>query len=87
MRALAGAAARWHAIDVVHCVGPLMRRLYDALPTEKRGRWAKTSAEMAEGVRHDLDAGDVVLVKASLSMGLGRVVDAIRKLRQGAGTD
>ncbi len=72
-------------IDVVHCVGPLMKHLHEALPAEKRGRWTSDSAGMAEGLRHDLDAGDVVLVKASLSMGLGRVVDAIRKMRQGAG--
>ncbi len=85
MHAALAAQPAMDAIDVVHCVGPLMKALYDALPTEKRGRWGKTSAEMAEGVRHDLDAGDVVLVKASLSMGLGRVVDVIRKMRQGAG--
>ncbi|SNR26511.1 UDP-N-acetylmuramoyl-tripeptide--D-alanyl-D-alanine ligase [Puniceibacterium sediminis] len=82
--ALAGQTAM-KAIDVVHCVGPLMKNLYEALPTEKRGRWSETSAQMSEAVRHDLDAGDVVLVKASLSMGLGRVVDVIRKMRQGAG--
>ncbi len=73
------------AIDIVNCIGPLTRHLYDALPLEKRGRWAETSAGIVGSLRHDLDAGDVVLVKASLSMGLGRVVDAIRKMRQGAG--
>jgi UDP-N-acetylmuramoyl-tripeptide--D-alanyl-D-alanine ligase len=66
----------------VHCVGPLMRHLWEALPVETRGRWTRTAAEMAEGVAQDLDAGDVVLVKGSLSVGLGRVVDAIRKMGQ-----
>ncbi|SMC88419.1 UDP-N-acetylmuramoyl-tripeptide--D-alanyl-D-alanine ligase [Primorskyibacter flagellatus] len=70
-------------IDRVHAVGPLMHHLWEALPQEKRGRWTETSAEMAKGLRHDLDAGDVVLVKGSLSMGLARVVDGLRKLRQG----
>ncbi|KUF09165.1 UDP-N-acetylmuramoyl-tripeptide--D-alanyl-D-alanine ligase [Pseudoponticoccus marisrubri] len=69
-------------IDMVHCVGPLMRQLWEALPEEKRGRCCETSAEMAERVARDLDAGDVVLAKGSLSMGLARVVDAIRKMRQ-----
>ncbi len=67
-------------IDVVHCVGPLMRHCYDALPEAKRGRWSETSQEMASHVGRDLDAGDVVLAKGSLSMGLARVVDAVRKL-------
>lgn len=67
-------------IDVIHCVGPLMRHCYDALPEHKRGHWFETSAEMATQAGRDLDAGDVVLAKGSLSMGLARVVDAIRKL-------
>ena len=41
-------------------------------------------AEMAEGLRRDLDAGDIVLVKGSNYMRLGRLVDAIRKLGQAA---
>ncbi|MDU8911167.1 UDP-N-acetylmuramoyl-tripeptide--D-alanyl-D-alanine ligase [Aestuariicoccus sp. MJ-SS9] len=69
-------------IDVVHCVGPLMRHLWEALPEAQRGRWCDNSAEMAERVVHDLDAGDVVLAKGSLSMGLARVVEAIRKMGQ-----
>jgi UDP-N-acetylmuramoyl-tripeptide--D-alanyl-D-alanine ligase len=69
-------------VDIVHCMGPLMQHLWRALPEEKRGHWTETSDKMAERVARDLDAGDVVLAKGSLSMGVGRVVDAIRKLRQ-----
>jgi UDP-N-acetylmuramoyl-tripeptide--D-alanyl-D-alanine ligase len=39
---------------------------------------------MAAGVRRDLDAGDVVMVKGSLSTGLAAVVDAVRKLGHAA---
>ncbi len=69
-------------IDVVHCIGPLMQHLWRQLPAEKRGHWTETSDKMADRVGRDLDAGDVVLAKGSLSMGVGRVVDAIRNLRQ-----
>jgi UDP-N-acetylmuramoyl-tripeptide--D-alanyl-D-alanine ligase len=69
-------------IDTVHCIGPLMHHLWRALPEEKRGHWTENSQGMAERVARDLDAGDVVLAKGSLSMGVGRVVDAIRNLRQ-----
>ncbi len=69
-------------IDVVHCIGPLMREMWLALPEHKRGHWTETSEKMAGRVVHDLDSGDVVLAKGSLSMGVGRVVDAIRKMRQ-----
>ncbi|SEL18458.1 UDP-N-acetylmuramoyl-tripeptide--D-alanyl-D-alanine ligase [Roseivivax marinus] len=71
-------------IDTVHCVGPLMRNLYDGLPAERRGRWTETAAEMEQTLRRDLDAGDVVLIKASKYMGLPRLVDAIKKLGEGA---
>ena len=67
-------------LDVIHCVGPLMRALYDLLPEQQRGDWFETSAEMCEGLRHKIDAGDVVLAKGSLSIKLGLVVDAIRKM-------
>ncbi|THH39066.1 UDP-N-acetylmuramoyl-tripeptide--D-alanyl-D-alanine ligase [Aliishimia ponticola] len=67
-------------VDVLHCVGPLMRHLFEALPPQKRGLWTETSAEMADQMRHKLDSGDVVMVKGSLSMKLASVVDAIRKM-------
>ena len=58
---------RLDAIDVVHCVGPLMKALYDALPTEtSAATGARPAPRTGRGVRHDLvDAGDVVLVKGS----------------------
>jgi UDP-N-acetylmuramoyl-tripeptide--D-alanyl-D-alanine ligase len=68
------------ALDVVHCVGPLMKSLYAILPEHQRGDWYATTEEMLAGLRERLDSGDVVLVKGSLSMKLGLVVDAIRKM-------
>ncbi|WP_299370394.1 UDP-N-acetylmuramoyl-tripeptide--D-alanyl-D-alanine ligase [uncultured Tateyamaria sp.] len=68
------------AIDRIHCVGPLMQHLHEALPAEKRGAWTETAEEMAATVRRSLDSGDVVLAKGSLSMRLAQIVDAIRKM-------
>jgi UDP-N-acetylmuramoyl-tripeptide--D-alanyl-D-alanine ligase len=67
-------------LDVIHCVGPLMRSLYDLIPAHQRGEWAATSAELLPGLSGHLASGDVVLAKGSLSMKLGLIVDAIRKM-------
>ena len=74
-------------IDKVHCIGPLMKSLHDALPAAKRGKWCETSAEFCEDLRRFVDSGDVVLAKGSLSMALARVVDAIRKMGHAAPQD
>ena len=70
-------------VDKVHCIGPLMRALHAALPEDKRGLWTETSAEMAEHLPQLVQAGDVVLAKGSLSMGLARIVDGVRKMGHG----
>lgn len=67
-------------VDLVHCAGPLMRTLYDALPMEKRGQWRETTAELALLVPKLIDAGDVVMAKGSLGSKVGLIVDAIKKL-------
>ena len=68
------------AIDTVHCAGPLMKHLYDSLPTEKRGEWHETAATLAARAHRLLDAGDVVMVKGSKGSKASLVVDAIKKL-------
>jgi UDP-N-acetylmuramoyl-tripeptide--D-alanyl-D-alanine ligase len=67
-------------VDVVHCVGPLMQRLYEALPTSQQGEWHATASEMVARARTLVDAGDVILIKGSLGIKVSLVVDAIRKL-------
>lgn len=72
--------AHLQSLDLIHCAGPLMRHLWDALPEEKRGRWAETAAELVPQTPRLVDAGDVVLVKGSKGSKVSLVVDAIRKL-------
>lgn len=66
------------AIDLVHCAGPLMRHLHDALPADKRGQWTQTAAELAAQPDKLISAGDIVLVKGSKSSRISMVVQALR---------
>jgi UDP-N-acetylmuramoyl-tripeptide--D-alanyl-D-alanine ligase len=71
-------------VAVVHCVGPRMRHLWEALPERRRGLWTETADELAGRVHTLVDAGDVLLVKGSKGSKVARVVDAIRKLGHAA---
>ncbi|QXI62961.1 UDP-N-acetylmuramoyl-tripeptide--D-alanyl-D-alanine ligase [Paracoccus marcusii] len=66
------------AIDLVHCAGPLMRDLHEALPADKRGLWTQTAAELAAHPDKLISAGDIVLVKGSKSSRISMVVQALR---------
>ena len=68
------------ALHLIHCAGPRMRHLYEALPDEKRGQWAETADALARQAAQLVDGGDVVLVKGSKGSKISLVVDAIRKL-------
>jgi UDP-N-acetylmuramoyl-tripeptide--D-alanyl-D-alanine ligase len=67
-------------ITTVHCVGPRMQALHDALPPGQRGEWARSSDKMAVCARRLLDAGDVAVVKGSLGARMGVIVEAIKQL-------
>ena len=66
-------------LDVVHCVGPRMQAMWQALPQHKRGEWCETAQELADGISRVIDAGDVVLVKGSKGSKVSLVVDALRR--------
>ena len=70
-------------IGTIHCIGPRMHALWKALPRAQRGEWAETAAEIAPRARYLVDAGDIVLVKGSKGSKVSRIVDVLRKLRQG----
>ncbi len=68
------------SVELMHCAGPLMRRLYDSLPAGKRGEWRETAAELAASARQLAAPGDVVLVKGSKGSRASLVADAFRGL-------
>ncbi|EEE37854.1 UDP-N-acetylmuramoyl-tripeptide--D-alanyl-D-alanine ligase [Rhodobacteraceae bacterium KLH11] len=84
MHAAIADVAAMAQVDQVHCIGPLMRALHQALPEGKRGLWAETSAGMALHLPELIRDGDAVLAKGSLSMALAQIVDGLRKMGQGS---
>ncbi|MCE6951658.1 UDP-N-acetylmuramoyl-tripeptide--D-alanyl-D-alanine ligase [Cereibacter sphaeroides] len=70
------------SIAVIHCVGPRMRALFEALPRRQRGEWVEHASDLVPRARLLVDAGDIVLVKGSKGIKVSLVVDALRKLGQ-----
>jgi UDP-N-acetylmuramoyl-tripeptide--D-alanyl-D-alanine ligase len=66
-------------VDLVFCSGPLMRKLWDALPSGRRGGYAETSAELEAEVLGAVRAGDAVMVKGSLGSKMGPIVKALMR--------
>jgi UDP-N-acetylmuramoyl-tripeptide--D-alanyl-D-alanine ligase len=65
--------------DALYACGPLMRHLWEAVPSSRRGRYAASSKELQETLIGDLKAGDVVMVKGSLGSRMGPLVEAIKE--------
>ncbi|MEX0327949.1 MAG: UDP-N-acetylmuramoyl-tripeptide--D-alanyl-D-alanine ligase [Ruegeria sp.] len=87
MHADMAAISAMERVDQVHCVGPLMKALHQALPEDKRGLWSETSAQMADHLPDLVRDGDAVLAKGSLSMALAAIVDGLRKMGHGGALD
>ena len=66
-----------NTIDMVFLVGSEMSALSGALEGSRLGAIANTSEALMPQILANLQAGDVVTVKASNGIGLGRIVDAL----------
>jgi UDP-N-acetylmuramoyl-tripeptide--D-alanyl-D-alanine ligase len=67
-----------NSIDLVFCSGTLMKNLWQALPSEKRGSYAATAAELQPAVLESLRSGDAVMIKGSLGSKMGPIVSALK---------
>ena len=65
-------------VDKIHCVGMRMRSFYNVLPLTKKGEWFKCVDEITPIVNKLVNIGDVVMLKASHSVGLSKVVDSLK---------
>src|SRR3954453_8154675 len=72
-------AVRANHIDLVYCCGPLMRNLWDALSTGKRGGYAGNSQALESLATGAIRAGDAVMVKGSLGSKMKMIVSALEK--------
>jgi UDP-N-acetylmuramoyl-tripeptide--D-alanyl-D-alanine ligase len=67
-------------VDLVFCCGPLMRALWEALPSERRGGYAETSGALESQLLAAVRPGDAVMVKGSLGSRMGLLVKALQRL-------
>lgn len=68
------------SVHLVHCVGPRMAHLWQALPPGRRGRAEASADAMVTRAASLVRDGDVVLVKGSKGSYVSRVVEALRRL-------
>lgn len=66
-------------LDLVFCAGPLMKALWDALPSERRGGYAESAAALEPHVLGMIADGDAVMVKGSLGSRMGPIVKALTR--------
>jgi UDP-N-acetylmuramoyl-tripeptide--D-alanyl-D-alanine ligase len=78
MHAALAEAVEANGIDLVFASGPLMKNMWTALPTEKRGSYAASSAELQPAVLEAMQAGDAVMIKGSLGSKMGPIVTALK---------
>jgi len=70
---------RDNGVDLVYCAGELMAALWRALPSARRGGYARNAAELEPQVAAAVRAGDAVMVKASAGSRMGPIVKTLER--------
>jgi UDP-N-acetylmuramoyl-tripeptide--D-alanyl-D-alanine ligase len=72
-------------VDLVFCCGPLMRALWEALPSGRQGSYAEAATALEPQVLAAIQPGDAVMVKGSLGSRMAPIVKALQtRYRRGA---
>ena len=66
-----------HDVQMIHCVGPRMKAMWQALPHEKQGKWVNHAEDLAVQAHSLVDAGYVVVVKGSKGCRVCLVVESL----------
>jgi len=65
-------------VDLVFCCGPLMRGLWEALPSGRQGSYAEAATALEPQVLAAIQPGDAVMVKGSLGSRMAPIVKALQ---------
>ena len=76
-----------NAVDMIFCCGPLMRNLWNALSSGKRGGYAEDSVALESQVTAAIRSGDVIMVKGSLGSRMKVIVSALEKRFSGSASE
>jgi UDP-N-acetylmuramoyl-tripeptide--D-alanyl-D-alanine ligase len=72
-------AIKTHHVDLVYCCGPLMRHLWEALSTGKRGGYADDAAGLEAQLLAAIRAGDAIMIKGSFGSKMKIIVTGLEK--------
>lgn len=70
----------------VYACGPLMKPLFEALPSAQRGLWAATAEGLKAALLGEIAGGDVITIKGSLGMRMGPLVAAVKEASSAKGS-
>lgn len=65
-------------IDLVFAAGPLMQRLFLALPGDLQGAWRESAADLEPIVSAAVRKGDIVVIKGSHGSRMSAIVEALK---------
>jgi len=69
---------RQSSVDLVFACGPLMKNMFEALPSNLQAGYAETAKDLASLILPQLKTGDVVMVKGSNGVRMASVLQDLR---------